>query len=93
MSMDVNINDYVEYKGDDLFNDVFEFKKQHGIQGYSIFQVILMFCDEHDYHVEEIGDMLRVNKQFREMIKADLKLNNEAIFSDDKKISALNDWT
>jgi len=84
--------EYKEYTGDSLFDDVFAFKKKHNVQQISIFQLILLFCAENDYHVEEIGDMLRTNKSFREMIKADLKLNNEAIFKEDKKVNNLADW-
>lgn len=84
--------EYKEYTGENLFEDVFSFKEDKNVKDISIFQLIILFCDHHDYHVEEIGDMLRTNKSFREMIKADLKLNHEAVFKEDGKISHLNDW-
>ena len=84
--------EYKEYTGDNLFEDVFAFKKDKAVQDISVFQLILLFCEHNNYHVEEIGDMLRTNKHFREMIKADLKLNHEAVFKEDQKISHLNDW-
>lgn len=84
--------EYNDYLGENLFEDVFKFKELHNIHDYSIFQIVIMFCDEHRYHVEEIGEELRKDKKFRLMLEADLKYNHEAIFVGDKKVDNLKDW-
>ena len=84
--------DYIDYIGDNLFEDIFDFKNEHKIYETSIFQIVIMFCEENNYHIEEIGEELRKDKKFREMLEADLKLNNEAIFKNDKVKNNLQDW-
>ncbi len=84
--------EYIDYIGDNLFEDIFDFKNEHEIHEISIFQIVIMFCEENSYHIEEIGEELRKDKKFRAMLEADLKLNNEAIFLNDKVKNNLQDW-
>ena len=85
---------YTGNKGD-LFKEILEFKREHEIQGYSMFQVIMIFCAEHDYHEEEIGEILKKDSAFKNMFKEDLKLHNEAFFKNETKPetkTTLGDW-
>ena len=85
-------DDFIEYEGEDLFKDITEFKQKHDIQQISIFQLMLVFCEENNYDIEEIGDIVRTNKQFRNLLEADLKMNHEAFFKNDTKATNLGDW-
>ena len=87
----MNYNDFVEYEGKDIFNDIMDFKDDNNITKISIFQLIIGFCDENDYDIEEIGELVKKNKQFRNILKEDLKLHNEAYFGDEVK-NPLGDW-
>ena len=80
--------------GKNLFKDILEFKKNKNIQGQSLFQVIIMFCEMNQYEEEEIGDLLRRDKKFRTLLQEDLKMNNEAYFKSDKstKSNNMGDW-
>ena len=75
----------------DLFKEVLEYKRDKEIQGYSMFQVLIMFCDHHDYDVDEIGEILKKDSNFKNMFKEDLKLHHEAYFKNDIK-NSLSDW-
>ena len=80
--------------GKSLFKDILEFKKDKNIQGQSLFQVIVMFCEINQYEEEEIGALLRKDKKFRTLLQEDLKMNNEAYFKTDKttKSNNMGDW-
>ena len=77
----------IMYSGENLFKDILEFKKINDINGYSLFQLVLLFCNENNYEEEEIGALLKKDKSFRNLLEEDLKLNNEAQFKtiDDNK--------
>ena len=68
----------------DMFKEILSFKKDREISGYSILQVVMMYCDEMDKDIEEVGELLKKDKTFRETMREDLKFNNEAVFKDDK---------
>lgn len=90
-----NIETTVVYDGGkNLFKDILKFKKDKNIQGQSLFQVIVMFCEINQYEEEEIGELLRKDKKFRALLQEDLKMNNEAYFKTDKNTKANNmgDW-
>jgi len=74
-----------------MFNEILEFKHQRGIKGYSILEVVMMFCEELDKDIDEVGELLKKDKNFRETLKEDLQFNNEAVFSDEKK-SSVSEW-
>ena len=81
---------YTGNKGD-LFKEMMEYKKDRDIQGYSMFQILLMFCEHHEYDVEEVGEVLKKDRNFKNMLKEDLKLHNEAYFKNDIE-NSLTDW-
>jgi len=74
-----------------MFRDILEFKKERGINGYSIMEVIMMYCDELDKDIDEVGALLKKDKNFVATLQEDLKFNNEAKFEDDKK-STISEW-
>ena len=74
-----------------MFKEILAFKKERKIQGYSILQVIMMYCEENDLDVEEVGDMLKKDKSFRESFQEDLQYNHEATFSGEKQ-SNISEW-
>ena len=67
----------------DMFNKILKFKKERKIQGYSIFQVVMMYCEELDEDIDEVGELLKKDKAFLTTLKEDMKFNNEATFKGD----------
>lgn len=75
----------------DMFKEILKFKKEREIKGYSILEVVMMFCSELDKDIDEVGELLKKDKNFRETLKEDLQFNNEAVFSDEKKPN-ISEW-
>ena len=75
-----------------MFREIVQFKRDRNITGFSIMQVVLMYCDEMDKDIDEVGDLLRKDKSFKETLQADLKFNHEAKFEDDKKYNKMSEW-
>ncbi len=73
------------------FKEILQFKKDRDISGYSILQVVMMYCEELDRDIDEVGEFLKKDKSFRETLKEDLQYNFEAKFSDEKK-SSISEW-
>lgn len=81
-----------EWKGkSSMFKEILNFKKERNITGYSIMQVILMYCEENDVDPEEVGELLKKDKDFKESFTEDLIYNNEAKF-EDKKSNPISEW-
>lgn len=81
----------------DLFKDIQNFKRDHDITGYSLFQIILIYCEHHELEIDEVGEILKKDTAFKNMFKEDLKFHNEAYFKNDKdkdqeKSTTLTDW-
>jgi len=75
-----------------MFREIIEFKKERNLYGYSIMEVVMMFCEELDKDVEEVGEALKKDKSFRETFKEDLKFNNQARFEGETKKTQLDEW-
>ena len=79
--------------GNTMFREIVRFKKERKISGFSIMEIILMYCEEMERDVEEVGALLKKDKNFKETLQEDLKFHNEARFEDDKKQNgSLSEW-
>jgi hypothetical protein len=80
----------IESKGA-MFKEIMAFKKERDIKGYSILQVVMMYCEEMEKDIDEVGELLKKDKSFRETFQEDLKFNHEAVFSGEKKVK-MSEW-
>ena len=74
-----------------MFTEILTFKKERGISGFSILEVVMMFCEELDRDVDEVGEMLKKDKNFRETLREDLQFNHQAVFSEQTKTN-MSEW-
>jgi len=75
-----------------MFDRILQFKKERRVEGVSIMELILIFCEEYDLDVDEVGYLLKEDKNFRETMKEDLKFNNEATFENEDRKSKISEW-
>jgi hypothetical protein len=75
-----------------MFDRILQFKKERNVKNSSIMELVLVFCEEYDLDVEEVGYLLKEDKNFRETMKEDLKFNNEAYFQNEDKTSRMSEW-
>jgi len=78
--------------GNAMFQEIVKFKNEREITGYSIMEVVLMYCEELDEDIDEVGELLKKDKNFRETLKEDLKFHNQATFGEEKKQSKMSEW-
>jgi len=79
------------YVQGELYNEIISFKKKNDLKGYSLLEVIMIFCDELDEDIDEIGELLKKDKKFVESLKGDLKFNNEAVFEGETRDN-IGEW-
>ena len=73
------------------FEDIINFKIKNSLQGETILQLIVAYCEKHNLDALEVGEDLKKDKKFVEVFKADLINHNEASFEDVKKPST-EEW-
>lgn len=78
-------------KGSSAFKKVQEFKREKGVTGVSIMQLILLYCEENEIDEGEFGEDLKNDKNFRDMFKADLIYNHEARFHE-PRTNNISEW-
>ena len=75
----------------DIVQRLMAFKEEHDIEHESVFQIILMFCEENNLNVEEVGQEIKKDRNFSDTLREDLKFNNEAMF-DDEHNDKIKEW-
>jgi len=78
--------------GSELFKEILQFKKEKNIRGFSILETILLFCEEKERDVEEVGELLKKDKSFKITFQEDLKFNHEARFSEKASVLNISEW-
>jgi hypothetical protein len=75
------------------FNEVLDgihlLKKDNGM---TWMDAILEFCETDGYRVEEVGFMLKENKNFLKILENDFKRNKHLRGFIEEKMSLLDDW-
>ena len=88
-------NDIINYsKTMELLEDVFEFKKERNFDGDMI-ELIISYCEENEFKIEEVGDILSQSKEFVKMFeKQAIKHNHIKIANTDNDENQMNteDW-
>jgi hypothetical protein len=69
---------------DSYFEELQRFQKEKHLEDYSILEVILIYCEEHNYDPEEFGLYLKKERRFVETFKEDLLYHNQAKFDQEK---------
>ena len=70
-----------------LLDEILEFKLEKSLQGESLLQIIVAYCEAKDLDSIEIGETLKKDKKFVTMFKQDLINNHEARFEGQQKTS------
>lgn len=79
--------------GNAMFKEILSFKKERKIVGYSIMEVVIMYCEELDKDIEEVGALLKKDKAFVGTMQEDLRFHNEATFKEDTKSrKTMSEW-
>lgn len=78
--------------GGAMFREIVKFKNDRNIKDFSIMEIVLMYCEEMDKDIDDVGELLKKDKSFKETLQQDLKFNNEAKFEDDKKHNKMSEW-
>lgn len=90
-----NTSDIINYnKTMELLDDIFRFKADRGIEGDMV-SLIISYCEEHGYKIEEVGDILSQSKDFKKMFeKQAIKYNHFRIekTDDDHIVFDDNEW-
>lgn len=69
-------SDIINYcKTNELLEDIFKFKADREFDGEMI-ELIISYCDENEYRLEEVGDILSDNKDFIKMFEKSLIRGN-----------------
>lgn len=87
-------SDIINYsKTNELLEDIFKFKADRQFEGEMI-ELIISYCDENEYRIEEVGDILSDSKDFMKMFEKSLirgnhiqveKTDNDEIQMDDEE--------
>ena len=79
-------------EGEALYNLIKEFIVERKVKDQSLFQIVIMYCEEHELEIEEVGFKLKKYKVFREALEADLVFHNEAVFKTAEKKTDVSEW-
>lgn len=55
----------------ELLDDIFNFKKDRNFDG-DMLSLIISYCEEHSYRLEEVGDILSESSDFKKMFEKQL---------------------
>lgn len=78
----------------DDFNEVLDgihILKQH--KDMTWMDAILEFCETNDYRIEDVGFMLKENKNFLKILEDDFKRNRHIRGYVEEKLSILDEWS
>lgn len=72
-----NTNDIINYnKTTELIEAIFNFKDKNNFEGDMV-SLIISYCDENGFRIEEVGDILSESKDFTKMLeKQAIKTNH-----------------
>jgi hypothetical protein len=62
-------------------------------EGMTWMDAILEFCEENEYRIEDVGYMLKENKNFLRIIEDDFKRNKFIRGQVEDKLSLLDEWS
>lgn len=87
-------NDIINYnRTSELLEDIFSFKQERNFDGDMV-SLIISYCEENEYRIEEVGDILSDNNDFKKMFEKTLireghfqvtKSDNDEIELDDEE--------
>jgi len=64
-----NTSDIINYnKTMELLDDIFRFKAERGVD-FDMVTLIISYCEEYGYKIEEVGDILSQSKDFVKMFE------------------------
>ncbi|MCK5537934.1 MAG: hypothetical protein KAI79_13995 [Bacteroidales bacterium] len=66
------------------------FKEKRRITDESLQGIIIMYCEEYDMDIDEVGQDIKKDKKFAEALKYDLINRNQARFED--QIADVTAW-
>jgi hypothetical protein len=76
----------------DLARKIIEFSNKHNMADLSLMDKILSYCEENDLRYEDVGEELKNDKFFIELLKNDLIQNNYIRSEEVKVRNSLGDW-
>jgi hypothetical protein len=77
----------------DLGKDIIEFSKKNALDEFNMLERILIYCEEKELNVCEVGDKLKSDKFFKSILEDDLK-DTHYIKKEENAIKEadLSDW-
>jgi hypothetical protein len=87
--MDI-INDSQSLK---LLNKIYEFKKDKGFEGNTL-ELILSFCEEYELPLQEVGEILAENNDFKKSFESSMYSSNnfQREKTDNDEIVISDEW-
>lgn len=68
------------------------FKKERNVTETSIMELVVMYSEENELSIEDVGDELRKDKTFVKMFQQDLVHNHEAVFKGQPTSKSFDGW-
>jgi len=72
--------------------DILEFSRKKNLTDFNLMERILIYCEENELDVAEVGEEIKADKMFKTMLEDDLKANHYIRSKDEKKEADLSDW-
>lgn len=85
-------NDIINFnRTSELLDDIFSFKKDRNFEGDMV-ALIISYCEEHSYRIEEVGEILAESNDFKKMFEKQLvKTNHFQVSRSDNDDIVLDD--
>ena len=88
-STETKTSDIINYnRTDELLEEIFDFRDKNNLEG-DLVGIILSYCEENDYRLEEVAEVLSESKNFKKMLEASAEKYNH--FQTDEDFYEMDD--